>query len=101
MAPEDLDFYEKTFEDAKQHHSDFVTRDEAIALCKNFSLQTDLVDSIWADADVNEDGKWNVDEFAQAMHRMMKEVEKREGTFVVFCLNPQPWMSYTACRLSV
>ena len=82
-TPEETQKYYAMFENSKSTEKPIMSRREVWAACKDFDLPSDLVKRIFLDADLNKDQKWNVDEFAHAMHEIMFEVKKREGMIVL------------------
>jgi hypothetical protein len=49
------------------------------AVCKDFDLPMDLIKKIFWRADTNRDNRWNIDEFIPAMHRIIHEIDERDG----------------------
>jgi Ca2+-binding EF-hand superfamily protein len=79
MMTEDEQKYTTMFYAGKSPDSEVMVRSEVEALCKDFELPKDLIKKIFVRADKNKDSSWNIDEFISAMHRVMHEVEKRDG----------------------
>lgn len=83
MSDEEKHRYYALFETSKRAGDPVMIREEVVTACKDLGLRadlpTDFVSVIITDADKNGDQRWNVDEFAEGMHRIMQEVERNEA----------------------
>lgn len=79
MLTADEEKYTTMFNAGKKPNSEVMDRADIEAICKDFDLPQDLIKRIFLRADKNKDHRWNIDEFIPAMHRVMHEIEKRDG----------------------
>lgn len=88
---EEKETYYSIFKQAKRPGELVLTLEEVLELCKDYDLPDTLVDSVWRTADTNQDSRYNPNEFANGMHQIMKEYERREGMFIICILLGFSW----------
>ena len=83
MDEEEKRSYYSLFRSSKGPEEEVMTREGIESACKDLDVQADLppdfVARIIDNADRNRDQRWNVDEFAEVVHRIMQEVRRREA----------------------
>jgi hypothetical protein len=56
-----------------------MTSENVRSVSKDWKLPQRVIDEIWVNSDANKDGEWNVDEFVNAFHQGIQEMNRREG----------------------
>jgi len=78
-TPQQKAYYHAMFTNWKKSDSLRMTREEVVAGCKSTGLPEVLIEAIWERADANHDRFYNPNEFAEGMHRIVEEVNRRKG----------------------
>lgn len=78
-TPQEKEVYYSVFQHAKKPDELVMKLSEVIELCRSYDLPELLVEKVWEKADANHDQNINPTEFADGMHQIFKEHERREG----------------------
>ena len=87
MTDEERQTYHASFEVHKHPDQPVFRSREIAAACQEYSLSLDKLKRIWKHADSNNDGRWNIDEFANAMHETVTEGERQRSLFACFLIS--------------
>ena len=79
MTEDEKAKYYAMFEAANKGSKWFINSEEAMEQSHAFGLPPDIAIDIWTKSDVNHDRRWNIDEYANAMHDIMIQIGKQEG----------------------
>ena len=79
MTEDEKAKYYAMFEAAVKKSKWFISLEEAMEQSHAFGLLPGIAMDIWERSDANHDRRWNIDEYANAMHDIMIETSKHEG----------------------
>ena len=82
MTTDERRKYHSMYEQYKHPEQPVLRTREVSAACKEYGLPDDKLKSIWRQADLNHDWRWNIDEFADAMHETINEARRRKGMLI-------------------
>ena len=71
--------YYAMFDAAHKESKWFINKEEAMEQSHAFGLPPNIAKDIWKRSDANHDRRWNIDEYANAIHEIMIETGKHEG----------------------
>lgn len=80
MTEDEKAKYYAMFDAAHKESKWFINLEEAMEQSHAFGLPPDIARDIWNRSDANHDRRWNIDEYANAIHEIMIETGKQEGT---------------------
>ena len=88
--------YYAMFDAAYKESRHFINLEEAMEQSHAFGLPPDIATDIWNRSDANHDRRWNIDEYANAIHEIMIETGKQEGMYLYHCRVSlgQSWLTY-------
>lgn len=75
--------YFTMFDEAPKADKWTITLEEALEQTKSFDLPVDIVKEIWERSDTNHDQRWDMGEYANAMHDIMIAISKQESTYIL------------------
>lgn len=85
MTEDEKAKYCAMFDAAHKESKHYVNLEEAMEQSHAFGLPPDIARDIWNRSDANHDRRWNIDEYANAIHEIMIETGKQEGMFLYHC----------------
>ena len=83
MTEDEKAKYYAMFEAANKESKWFINSEEAMEQSHAFGLPPGIAIDIWNKSDANHDQRWNIDEYANAMHEIMIQTGKLEGTHII------------------
>lgn len=79
MTEDDKAKYYAMFEAANKESKWFINAEEAMEQSHAFGLPPGIALDLWEKSDANHDRRWNIDEYANAMHEIIIQTGKQEG----------------------
>ena len=101
MTEDEKAKYCAMFDAAHKESKWFINFEEAMEQSHSFGLPPDIAIDIWNRSDANHDRRWNIDEYANAIHEIMVETGKQEGKYFHHCQVAPSQLQLICCQQAI